>query len=241
MSVQNRNTDTLAGDHRLGSFYDLAVFYFPPDTKRFLFALLFFSTDVRDDIFYHFRPVFEGFSCSGDCLICSSNYFVWLKFFPCSQNRRITLDGAVWFYSDESACGSQTFFLRFDNFKVFRINLRHYHRYIRCPSVGTVVGYNRRLRFCIFFFDRFDFLFGHINCGKYKINGGSYFLHFVYIHNYQFLYSFRHRSVHFPASAYGFFICFSCTSRGCCYGYYFKPRMIFQQRDESLSYHSCCS
>ena len=46
MSVQYRNTDTLAGDHRLRSFYDLTVFYFTPDTKRFLFALLFFSSDI---------------------------------------------------------------------------------------------------------------------------------------------------------------------------------------------------
>ena len=164
MSVQYRNTDTLAGDHRLAGFYDLTVFYFTPDTKRFLFTLLFFPADVWDDVFYHFRPVFEGFTCSGDCLVCSSNYFVWLEFFPCSQNRCITLDGAVWFYCDESACGSQTFFLRFDNLKVFRVDLRHYHRYIRCPSVSTVIGNNRCFSFCIFFLDRFDFLFGHIYC-----------------------------------------------------------------------------
>ncbi len=33
--------------------------------------------------------------------------------------------------------------------KVLRIDFRHYHRYIRCPAVSAVVGYNRCLRLCI--------------------------------------------------------------------------------------------
>ena len=40
--------------------------------------------DVWNDVMFHFRPVLEGFSCSGNCLICSSNYFIWLELFPCS-------------------------------------------------------------------------------------------------------------------------------------------------------------
>ena len=164
MSVQYRNTQALAGDDWLCSRYDHTVFDLAPQSQRLFLALLFFSTDVWNDVVFHFRPVFEGFSCSGDCLVCSSNYFIWLEFFPCSKYRCVALDGAVWFNSDESSCCSKTFLLIFDNIEVFRVDLRHYHWYIRCPAMCAVVGYNRSLCLCVFFFDRFDLVLGHVNC-----------------------------------------------------------------------------
>ena len=47
---------------------------------------------------------------------------------------------------------------------MFWIDFRHYHRYIWCPSVCTIVRNNRSFCFCIFFFDLFDFVFCHIYC-----------------------------------------------------------------------------
>ena len=111
MSVKNRYTYTLACDLRKICFYDLSIFNSAENTKRFLLALFFFSTNEWNDIFYHFRPVFKCLSCSGNCLICSSNYFIWLKFFPCSKDRCIALDGAVGLYGNKASCGSQTLLL----------------------------------------------------------------------------------------------------------------------------------
>ena len=112
----------------------------------------------------HFRPVFERFSCSGNCLISSCNHFIRFKFFPCCQYRCITLDRAVWFYCYETSCCSKTFFLEFDDIKVLWIDFRNYHRNIRCPSVCTVVGYNRCLCLSVFFLDLFDLFFCHVYC-----------------------------------------------------------------------------
>ena len=152
------------GDLRLGCFYDHAVFNFTPDTKRLLLALLFFSADERDDVAFHLRPVFECFTSSGNCLISSCHYFVWLKLFPCGENRCIRLDGAVWFYSNETALCAKSFSLISDHFHMFRIDLRYDHRHIRCPSVCTVVGYNRCLCLSVFFLDLFDLFFCHVYC-----------------------------------------------------------------------------
>ena len=239
MSVQYRNTQALACDNRFCSRYDHTVFNLAPQSQWLFFTLFFFSANVRDNVVFHFRPVFKCLACSGDCLVCSSNYFIWLKFFPCSKDRCIALDGAVWFYSNETFLCAKTFLLIFDNIKVFRVDFRYYHRYIRCPAVSAVVGYDRCLCLCIFFFDCFDLVFRHINCGKYKIYSRGNFFYFVDIHNNDFLHCFRHRSIHFPSAAYSFFICFSGTSRACSKGNHFKPRMILQKRNKSLSYHTC--
>ena len=159
MSVQNRNTDALAGDDRALCRNDHAVFHFAPQTKRLHLALFFFATDVRDDVLYHLRPVFKSLACSGDCLVSGSYDFVWLKLFPCSQYRCIALDRAVRFYCYKTFLGSQTFFLRFDHIEMLWIDFRNNHRYIRGPAMCTVVGNNRCLGLCIFFFDRFDLIF----------------------------------------------------------------------------------
>ena len=128
-------------------------------TKRLHLALFFFATDVRDDVLYHLRPVFKSLACSGDCLVSGSYDFVWLKLFPCSQYRCIALDRAVRFYCYKTFLGSQTFFLRFDHIEMLWIDFRNNHRYIRGPAMCTVVGNNRCLGLCIFFFDRFDLIF----------------------------------------------------------------------------------
>ena len=159
MSVKNRYTYTLACDLRRICFYDLSIFNSAENTKRFLLALFFFSTNEWNDIFYHFRPVFKGLSCTRNCLVGCNNQFFRSEFFPCCKARRITLDRTVWFYCDKSSCSSKTLFLVFDDCKMFRVYFRDYHRYIRCPSVGTVIRYNRCLCFCVCFLDRTNLIF----------------------------------------------------------------------------------
>ena len=121
---------------------------------------------------------------------------------------------------------------------MFRIYFRYNHRNIRCPAVCTVVRNNRCLGFCIIFFNLFDFFFCHIYSTKNKINFAADCLNIIYIfYNYIF-YRFRHRFLHFPAAAYCLFICFPCTSWTCCNCCYFKPRVILQQRNKTLAYHT---
>ena len=54
MSVKNRYTYTLACDLRRICFYDLSIFNSAENTKRFLLALFFFSTNEWNDIFLPF-------------------------------------------------------------------------------------------------------------------------------------------------------------------------------------------
>ena len=61
MSVQYRNTETLAGDHWLCSRYDHTVLNLAPQSERLFLTLLFLSTDVWNDVMFHFRPVLEWF------------------------------------------------------------------------------------------------------------------------------------------------------------------------------------
>ena len=241
MSVQNRYTDALAGNHWLGCLHNLAVLDLSPETKRLLLALLLLTADVRDDVAFHLRPVFERLASSGDCLIRRSYYLIWLKFLPCSQNRCIALDGTVRFYCYEASLGSQTFFLELNHLKVLRIDLRHYHRNIRCPAVCAVVGNNRCFCLCIRIFNRTDLFFCHIYGTEHEINFGCYLLDLVYVHNGHLLHTLRHRGLHFPASADCLLICFSCRTRACCQRSNLIPRMICQKRDETLTYHTSCS
>ena len=189
----------------------------------------------------HLRPVLEGFSCSGNSLVCSGNYFIRLELFPCGKYRSVALDRAVRFNSYKAAFCSETFLLEFDNLEVLRIDFRNYHRNVRCPAVCAVVGHNRCLCLCIFFLDRLDLILRHINCGKYKVNSSCNLLNLVDIHNNQLLYCLRHRSIHFPSAAYSLLVGLACASRACRYSNHLKPRVILQKRNESLTNHSSCT
>ena len=102
----------------------------------------------------------------------------------------------------------------------------------------AVVGDNRSLGLCISFLNGFDLVFGHIHCAEYEINTCCYFFHFVDIHDNDLFHCLRHRSVHFPAASYGFFVCLACGTCTCCNRYHLKPRMILQKGDKSLAYHT---
>ena len=154
-----------------------------PDPKRLLLTLLFLAADVRDHILYHFRPVLKGFSCSGNSLICSSDYLVRLELSPRTECRSVALDRTVRLYCDKSAGRAKSLLLELDHLKVIRVNLRDYHRNIRCPAVSAVVGNHRSLCLRVSFLDSADLFLCHINGAEYEINGLGYRIHVVYIHN----------------------------------------------------------
>ncbi len=226
MSIQYRNTYTLACDLWLFCQFDLAVFHYVPSTRRGSFSLFSSSPPMYGMMFHHFRPVFECLTCSGNCLICCNNNFLRSEFFPCCKCRCVALDGAVWFYCDESACCSETFFLILMTSK--------------CSGLisGTTIGTSGVQR-CALLLDTtgvsvfayassiFDLSFVISTALNTKSTEELLLLHLRSLRSVS--YCFRHWCIHFPASAYCFFICLSCRTRACCYCYNFEPRMILKQ------------
>ena len=86
------------------------------------------------------------------------------------QCRRITLDGAIRFYRNETLLRTQTLSLERDHLIMLRIDLRNDHRNIRSPTMRAVVGYHGGLRLGISILDGADLFLGHIHCGKYEIH-----------------------------------------------------------------------
>ena len=111
---------------------------------------------------------------------------------------------------------TETFLLEINDFHMFRVDFRNYHRYIRCPTMSGVVADYRSLCFCIIFFDLLDLFLCHIYCGKNEINFRSNLLYFVDIHNNNVLYSFRHWSIHFPSATDSFCIGLTGRTWACC-------------------------
>ena len=124
---------------------------------------------------------------------------------------------------------------------MLRIDLRNDHRYIRCPSMGTVVGNNRCLTFRIGFLNLLDLILGHINCTEYEIYILAHFFNFQYVSHNKLLHSLRHWCIHLPSVTNGIFIGLTCGTRTCSHSCYFKPWMILQQTDKTLSDHTCCT
>ena len=141
-----------------------------PDTKWLFLRFLFLTTDVWNDISNHFRPILESLTSTGNSLICSSNYFIWLELFPCSKYRSVTLNRTVWLNSYETALCAEALLLIFDYLHVLWIDFRNYHRYIRCPTMCAVVRNNRCFCLSVIFLDLLDFFLCHIYSRKYEVN-----------------------------------------------------------------------
>lgn len=157
------------------------------------------------------------------------NNLVWLEFLPCSKHWCIRLDRAVRLYSYKSSCRTKTLLLELDNLHMLRVNLRNYHRYVRCPAVRAVVRDNRCLCLCVCILDSFDLVLRHINSTEYKINGRSNLFYFVYIVYDQLLNRFRHRCIHLPTVTNCLFVSLACTTWAGCHCHNLKPWMVLKK------------
>ena len=84
-----------------------------------------------------------------------------------------TYEEAVRLYSYKSSCRTKTLLLELDNLHMLRVNLRNYHRYVRCPAVRAVVRDNRCLCLCVCILDSFDLVLRHINSTEYGNQSGA--------------------------------------------------------------------
>ena len=241
MSVQDRNTDTLAGDDRFFRTDDLSVLNMAEYTQRFLLALLFLAADVGDDVSLHLGPVTEGLAGPGDCLISGGDHFIRFKLFPCGKCRCVGLDRAVRLHGDETSLRSESLLLILDHMEMIQIDLRNDHGNVRRPAVSTVIGDYRSLCLRIFFLNLPDLFLGHIHGGEDHIDPGGDRFHFIYIVKNHVLHSFRHGRIHLPSAADRFFVSLAFGSLTCGKYFYLKIRMIGKQGDESLSDHTGCS
>src|SRR5690606_3890012 len=78
MTVCNWNTDTLCRNDRFACFYDLTIFYFPPNPQWLFLTLFLFTTDIWDDIIQDFWPIIKVFPSSRNCLVSGSYHLSWL-------------------------------------------------------------------------------------------------------------------------------------------------------------------
>ena len=210
-----------------------------PDTKRLFLGFLLLTADIRNDISNHLRPVLKGLACSGNGLIGCCHHLIRLKFLPRRKHRRVRLNGAVRLNSHETALCAKTLLLVFNYLHMLRVDLRNHHRHIRCPTVRAVIGNDRSFCLRILLLNLLNLFLCHVHCGKYEIDLCRNLLHFVDIHNHNLFHCFRHRCVHLPAVSDCLLISLAGTSRARCDRCHFKPRMILQQRNKSLTNHTC--
>ncbi len=239
MSVENWHADALASDLRLLSLDDLAIFDMSPNLERLLLALLFFSADVRNDIFYHLWPRLKVLACARNRLICRDYALIRLEFLPCLKCWNVALDGAIWLDCNESVSCAQSLLLMLDNVKMLWVNLWDNHWNVWRPAVCAVVRNNRSLRLCVSFLDCPDFFLCHVNCTENKVNRSRNLLNFVNVHQNHILNALRNRCVKLPSSLNGLLIGLSCTAAARCERYDLEPRMILQKRNKALSNHAC--
>ena len=102
----------------------------------------------------------------------------------------------------------------------------------------TVVGNNRRLCLCIFFLNLFDFILGHVHCGKNEINIVCNSLYIIDVPDHDVLHILRNLSVQLPSSVNRFAVSMSCAAGTCCNFRNLKPGMILKNLNETLANHA---
>ena len=212
-----------------------------PNLQRLLFTLLFLTADIRNHVTNHFRPVLKGLTGAGDRLICADVDVLNTKSEKRCQCRNIALDRAVRLNSDKTTLGAESFALFLNNGCMIRVDLRNHHWNIRCPSMCRVIRNYRCLKLRDLLFKRADLILLHINSTEYEIDLLADLLYIFRTLNDHVLNIRRHFHIDLPAAFYCISIRLSGRTRRSNYCYTLKPRMIIKQRDESLSYITCCT
>ena len=95
---------------------------------------------------------------------------------------------------------------------MIRVDLRYYHRNIRCPSVSRIVGDNRSFCLGISLLKNTDLILLHIYCRKYKIDVLYNFINLGNVLYDHALNGLGHRNIKLPSSLNRLLIGLSCRS-----------------------------
>ena len=241
VAVEHGHADTLGRDLEVAvERHNLALVgvHMAEHLERFLLALCFLAGNERDDVAHHLRPILEGLARAGNRLIGADDHLAWLEFLPRGQRRSVGLNRAVRLDGDETACGAKALALVLDHREVFGVDLRHHHRHVRGPAVGAVVGYHRGLGLGITLFDGANLVLRHVHRGEHEVHVRGHGLGVVAVRNHHVLGVFGHRRFHLPTAADGLLIRLAGAVCGSGKRDHFEPRVVFQQRDETLADHT---
>ena len=241
VAVEHRHANALRRDaQRPVERHDLALrgVHMAEHLQRFLLAFGLLAGDERDDVAHHLGPILEGLARAGNRLIGAHHHLARLELPPRGQRRRVGLNRAVRLDGDETARGAQALLLVGDHVEMLRIDFRHHHRHVRRPAVRAVVGDDRRFGFGVFLFDGANLVLRHVHRAKQKIDAGGHIGHIGHVLNNHALDELGHRRLHFPAAADGLLVGLAGAVRGSGEGGQLEPRVVFQQRDETLADHA---
>ena len=156
--------------------------------------------------------------------------------------RDVALQRAVGFDGNKAALCSKALALCVDHSGVVRIDFRDDHRDIRRPAMRAVVGHDRAFRLCIGLFQRFNFIFLHVDRAEDKVYHRSDLFHVGGgVEDDHVFHGFRHGRAHGPAVSHSLLIGFAGGPAARSERFDVKPGMIFQERCKPLAYHAGCS
>ena len=107
--------------------------------------------------------------------------------------------------------------------------------------MGAVVGHDRGLGLRVFLFDGADLVLRHVHCGEHEVDVLDHVFNVGHVLDHHVLDELGHRGFHLPAAADGFLVGLAGAVRGRGKGDQFEPRMVFEQRDETLTDHASSS
>ena len=106
------------------------------------------------------------------------------------------------------------------------------------PAVGAVIGHDGCLSLRVLFLDGLDLVLGHIDGAEAEIHLGCHIFHVLDILYDDIADRLGHGNLEFPASLYTLAVSLACTAGACRDGCHFKPGVILQEGNKSLSHHS---
>ena len=158
------------------------------------------------------------------------------------QRGHVALQRAVGLHSDEAALCAEALSLRVDDLDVVCVDLRNDHRNVRCPAVGGVVGDDGALELRVFFLQRLDFVFFHIDRAEDKVDHRRDLLRVrLRIHDNEIALGFRNILLHEPLARDGVLVGLARAMGACCKNDRLKPRMLRCQQHEPLPDHARCA
>ena len=132
--------------------------------------------------------------------------------------------------------------MRVDDLDVVCVDLRHDHRNVRCPAVGGVVGDDGALELRVFFLQRLDLVFFHVDRAEDKVDHRRDLLRVrLRIHDNEIALGFRNILLHEPLARDRVLVGLARAVRACRENDWLEPRMLRCQQHEPLPDHTRCA